>query len=68
MKIRNPKRKIKTPNGGSQQPLVRRVAWPEHKDLVSITISTHVPSKWLFVDRETGDVWKWVEGQHLQRA
>jgi len=27
---------------------------------VDITIRTHVPDKWRFVDLETGDVWKWV--------
>lgn len=27
--------------------------------LVSITIKSHVPSKWRFVDLETGDIWKW---------
>lgn len=28
---------------------------------VEITIKTRVPSKWRFVDLETGDVWKWDE-------
>ena len=27
--------------------------------LVRIVIETRVPSKWRFVDLETGDVWKW---------
>lgn len=26
---------------------------------VAITLHTRVPSKWLFTDRETGDVWVW---------
>lgn len=28
---------------------------------VEITIKTHVPGKWRFVDLETGDIWKWDE-------
>ncbi len=30
--------------------------------LVTLTISTRVPSKWLIVDRETGDEWEWRDG------
>lgn len=29
---------------------------------VELVISTRVPSKWLLVDRETGDQWEWREG------
>jgi|APIni6443716594_1056825.scaffolds.fasta_scaffold00024_33 hypothetical protein len=32
-----------------------------HKNCVSIKIETKVPSKWRFVDLETGDVWAWSE-------
>jgi hypothetical protein len=28
---------------------------------VVMTISSHVPSKWRFVDLETGDIWKWQD-------
>jgi hypothetical protein len=31
---------------------------PEHEDVITITIRTHCPDKWRFVDLETGDVWK----------
>lgn len=27
--------------------------------MVKIDITTRVPSKWRFVDQETGDIWKW---------
>jgi hypothetical protein len=60
--------KSKKKDDGSPQPLIRSVSWPEKKGLVTISITTHVPSKWLFVDRETGDVWKWGEEQRFQRA
>lgn len=32
-----------------------------HLELVRIVIETRVPSKWRFVDLETGDVWRWDE-------
>lgn len=32
---------------------------PERKEAKNINISTHCPSKWLFVDMETGQVWKY---------
>lgn len=32
-----------------------------HKEPVDMTISSKVPSKWRFVDMETGQVWKWDE-------
>lgn len=32
-----------------------------HKKPVDMTISSRVPSKWRFVDLETGDIWKWDE-------
>ncbi len=28
--------------------------------LHEITIKTHVPEKWRFVDLETGDIWQWI--------
>lgn len=45
----------------------RVTKWSESSGIVNITISTRVPTKWLFVDRETGDVWKWRDGE-LVRA
>lgn len=30
--------------------------------LVNLVVSTRVPSKWLLVDRETGDQWEWRKG------
>ena len=30
-----------------------------NREIVVISINTRVPSKWRFVDLETGDVWKW---------
>lgn len=33
----------------------------EHPTPVEILIRTKVPSKWRFVDLETGDVWQWDE-------
>lgn len=32
------------------------------RDMTVIAIETRVPSKWRFVDLETGDVWKWQDG------
>jgi len=32
-----------------------------HSKPVVIRIETNVPSKWRFVDLETGDVWRWDE-------
>ena len=32
-----------------------------HKATVQISIRTKAPSKWRFVDLETGDVWRWDE-------
>lgn len=41
-------------------------------DLSEITINTHVPSKWRFVDLETGDVWEFDKdkprGSQFRRA
>jgi len=41
-------------------------AWEKEREknrrlglLVKIGIETRVPSKWRFVDQETGDIWKW---------
>lgn len=31
----------------------------QYQEPVSITIRTRVPSKWLFVDQETGHIWRW---------
>jgi hypothetical protein len=36
--------------------VANRAAFPEPVD---ITIRTRVPSKWRFVDQETGEVWRW---------
>lgn len=36
-----------------------------HAEPVRITISTKVPSKWRFVDLETGDVWKWEQDPEI---
>lgn len=46
---------------------IRTTKWLEEPKCVNITISTKVPTKWLFVDRETGDVWRWEDGK-LVRA
>lgn len=35
-----------------------------HKKPVKIEINSKVPSKWRFVDLETGDIWKWDEGNN----
>ena len=34
-----------------------------HIKSLPITISTRVPSKWRFVDLETGEIWRWDEGK-----
>lgn len=39
----------------------------ENAPCVDMTISSHVPSKWRFVDLETGDIWKWVDG-HFKKG
>lgn len=39
----------------------RIVRFHENGDENEIKIKTKVPSKWLFVDRETGHVWRWDE-------
>jgi hypothetical protein len=33
-----------------------------HPECVEMTIRSRVPSKWRFVDLETGDVWQWRDG------
>jgi hypothetical protein len=33
-----------------------------HPECVEMTIKSRVPSKWRFVDLETGDVWQWRDG------
>ena len=43
----------------AKQQLSRTVNFNYVEDLEKIIIETHCPGKWLFVDRETGDVWKW---------
>ena len=40
-----------------------KVEFRELEKPVDITISTKVPSKWLFVDLETGDVWIKEDGK-----
>ena len=40
---------------------VRAVVFDARPDITEITIRTHCPDKWLFIDRETGDVWRWDE-------
>lgn len=30
-----------------------------------LEIITHVPSKWRFVDLETGDIWRWEKGRYV---
>lgn len=35
--------------------------------LVTISINTHVPSKWRFTDLETGEIWRW-EGAGFTRG
>lgn len=32
-----------------------------HAEGVSMTITSRVPSKWRFVDLETGNIWRWDE-------
>lgn len=39
----------------------------ERGELVDITLHTRAPDKWLVLDLETGQAWKWVDGQ-FQRA
>lgn len=36
-----------------------RNGFPYSEELVELRIQTHLPTKWLFVDQETGDVWRW---------
>lgn len=33
------------------------LTFEEREDLVTAKVNTHVPSKWRFVDLETGEVW-----------
>src|SRR5262245_13602567 len=39
-----------------------------HLREIKISISTKVPSKWRFVDLETGDVWRWMEKENKFRG
>jgi hypothetical protein len=39
--------------------VTHRNGFPYSEELVSLVIETHLPTKWLFVDQETGDVWQW---------
>jgi len=39
-----------------------------HAQPVEMTIRSRVPSKWRFVDLETGDVWRWDENLSFQCA
>lgn len=38
-----------------------------NSEIVVISINTRVPSKWRFVDLETGDIWKW-DGATFKRS
>lgn len=33
-----------------------------------IILRTKVPGKWLFVDTETGDVWRWKDGKFVRAS
>lgn len=53
------------PEGGLVPVSIRR-EWPETDGtppLVDITINTRKPDKWLFVDLETKEIWRWVDGR-----
>jgi hypothetical protein len=39
--------------------LINGTEVPEDERLIELTIRTHCPEKWRFVDLETGDVWQW---------
>lgn len=36
--------------------------------VVELVVRTRVPSKWLLVDRETGERWEWREGTWKRSA
>lgn len=36
--------------------------------VVTLSLSTLVPSKWLIVDRETGDLWEWRDDPNNLRV
>lgn len=40
---------------------------PSHDHIETLTINTHCPAKWLFVDVETGEVW-YRDGNAFKRA
>ena len=41
---------------------------PERSDVVPLTVHTHCPGKWAFVDLETGEVWVADERLRFVRA
>jgi hypothetical protein len=40
---------------------------PQFNQEIKMTISSMCPAKWLFVDLETGDVWRIKEGEFNQK-
>lgn len=38
-----------------------RNGFPYHEDPVELKLTTHLPTKWLTIDQETGDVWEGTE-------
>lgn len=36
------------------------------RPLVSMPITTRHPEKWLAVDTETGEAWRWVDGRYVR--
>lgn len=41
----------------------RKVVFEENNHVETIRIKTHCPEKWLLIDRETGECWKWDNGK-----
>lgn len=42
--------------------ILRNNRWPEYPETVKMTIDSHVPDKWRFVDLETRQIYRWCNG------
>lgn len=47
---------------GSNRVLLDGTMEPQQQQVETITIHTRCPGKWLFFDRETGEIWSYKEG------
>lgn len=45
-----------------------RNGFPYHEELVELKLTTHLPTKWLTIDQETGDVWQGTETGTWKKA